>query len=109
MHRLPIDLLKELRALTADEDGAQRWPGPILAQGPRVVSIEAARVARGASLDAAGNSWATLPGESEKGSDDRQPPGLRAERRLARRLPGRDGGARSAAAASPRNTMASRR
>jgi N-carbamoyl-L-amino-acid hydrolase len=65
--QLAIDLLKELRALTADANGAQRvaWTPKWLEarawfqQKLRELPIEH-------HLDAAGNSWTTLPGESPK-------------------------------------------
>jgi N-carbamoyl-L-amino-acid hydrolase len=65
--QVAIDLLKELRALTADENGAQRvaWTAKWLEArawfqeklGPLPVEHH---------LDAAGNSWTTLGGESPK-------------------------------------------
>jgi N-carbamoyl-L-amino-acid hydrolase len=63
--QLAIDLLKELRALTANEDGAQR-----LAWSPTWLKARAWFQARLRELpvehhlDAAGNSWTTLPGAS---------------------------------------------
>ena len=65
--QLAIDLLKELRALTADANGAQRvaWTPKWLEarawfrQKLRELPIEH-------HLDAAGNSWTTLPGDSPK-------------------------------------------
>ena len=65
--QLAIDLLKELRALTADANGAQRvaWTPKWLEarawfqQKLRELPVEH-------HLDAAGNSWTTLPGESPK-------------------------------------------
>jgi N-carbamoyl-L-amino-acid hydrolase len=65
--RLAIDLLKELRALTADENGAQR-----IAWTPKWLEARAwfQRKLRELPvehhLDAAGNSWTTLPGDSPK-------------------------------------------
>ena len=62
-----VDELKELRALTADENGAQRvaWTDVWLkarewfAQKVKELPVEQ-------HLDAAGNSWVTLDGESER-------------------------------------------
>lgn len=63
--QLAIELLKELRSLTEDENGAQRlaWSPTWLKarawfqQKLRALSVEH-------HLDAAGNSWTTLPGAS---------------------------------------------
>ena len=54
--------LKELRALTADDNGAQRvaWTRHV-AQGARVVHVEAGGASgRSIIYDAAGNHWITL-------------------------------------------------
>ncbi len=62
-----IDMLRELRALTADENGAQR-----LAWSPAWLSARAwfqsklRELPVEHHLDAAGNSWTTLAGASEK-------------------------------------------
>ena len=59
--------LKELRALTGDENGAQRvaWTDTWLkARGWFQAKIKSLPVQH--HYDAAGNSWTTLPGESEK-------------------------------------------
>jgi N-carbamoyl-L-amino-acid hydrolase len=61
-----IDLLKELRVLTADENGAQR-----VAWSPTWLKARAWFQSKLRTLpvehhyDAAGNSWSTLPGNSE--------------------------------------------
>jgi N-carbamoyl-L-amino-acid hydrolase len=61
-----IDLLKELRALTSDENGAQR-----VAWSPTWLKARAWFQSKLRTLpiehhyDAAGNSWTTLPGDSE--------------------------------------------
>jgi beta-ureidopropionase / N-carbamoyl-L-amino-acid hydrolase len=62
-----IDLLKELRALTADENGAQRlaWsPTWLKAREWFQAKLRALPVEH--HYDAAGNSWSTLKGKSEK-------------------------------------------
>ena len=59
--------LKELRALTGDENGAQRvaWTGTWLKAREWFVSkLKGLPVEH--HYDAAGNSWTTLPGQSEK-------------------------------------------
>jgi len=62
-----VDLLKELRSLTADEHGAQR-----LAWSPTWLKARSWFQSKLATLpvehhyDAAGNSWSTLTGSSEK-------------------------------------------
>lgn len=59
--------LKELRALTADENGAQRvaWTDTWLkARGWFATKVKELPVEQ--QFDAAGNSWVTLPGASEK-------------------------------------------
>ena len=64
---LAIGLLKELRALTADENGAQRvaWtPMWLKARAWFQEKLQALPIEH--HLDAAGNSWTTLPGESQK-------------------------------------------
>jgi hydantoinase/carbamoylase family amidase len=62
-----IDLLKELRALTADENGAQRlaWT-PTWLKARAWFQSKLSELPIEHHLDAAGNSWTTLPGESEK-------------------------------------------
>jgi len=63
--QLAIDLLKELRALTANEDGAQRvaWtPTWLKARAWFRAELQGLPVEH--HLDAAGNSWTTLPGAS---------------------------------------------
>ena len=59
--------LKELRSLTADERGAQRvawtdtWLGARQWFAKKLAELPVEH-----HYDAAGNNWATLPGESEK-------------------------------------------
>jgi len=62
-----IDLLKELRALTADENGAQRlaWT-PTWLKAREWFQSKLSDLPVEHHLDAAGNSWTTLPGTSEK-------------------------------------------
>lgn len=62
-----IDLLKELRALTADENGAQRlaW-SPVWLKARQWFQSKLRELPVEHHLDAAGNSWATLAGTSEK-------------------------------------------
>jgi N-carbamoyl-L-amino-acid hydrolase len=62
-----IDLLKELRALTADENGAQRlaWT-PTWLKAREWFRSKLSELPVEHHLDAAGNSWTTLPGVSEK-------------------------------------------
>ena len=65
--RRTIADLQELRALTADQHGAQRvaWtPTWLAARAWFQVRLAALPVEH--HLDAAGNSWTTLPGESER-------------------------------------------
>jgi beta-ureidopropionase / N-carbamoyl-L-amino-acid hydrolase len=65
--RHAIELLKELRNLTADENGAQRlaWsPAWLKAREWFQSKLRALRVEH--HYDAAGNSWSTMKGESEK-------------------------------------------
>jgi N-carbamoyl-L-amino-acid hydrolase len=61
-----IDLLKELRALTADENGAQRlaW-NPTWLKAREWFQAKLRELPVEHHLDAAGNSWATLAGASE--------------------------------------------
>jgi hydantoinase/carbamoylase family amidase len=62
-----IGLLKELRALTADENGAQRvaWtPTWLKARAWFQEKLQTLPIEH--HLDAAGNSWTTLPGKSPK-------------------------------------------
>jgi N-carbamoyl-L-amino-acid hydrolase len=62
-----IDLLKELRALTADENGAQRlaW-SPVWLKAREWFQSKLRELPVEHHLDAAGNSWTTLAGASEK-------------------------------------------
>ena len=62
-----IDLLKELRALTADENGAQRlaW-SPTWLKAREWFQSKLREFPIEHHLDAAGNSWTTLRGESDK-------------------------------------------
>lgn len=62
-----IDLLKELRALTADEHGAQRlaW-SPVWLKARTWFQSKLQELPVEHHLDAAGNSWTTLAGSSEK-------------------------------------------
>ncbi len=62
-----IDLLKELRALTADEHGAQRlaW-SPTWLRARTWFQAQLSELPVEHHLDDAGNSWTTLKGESEK-------------------------------------------
>jgi N-carbamoyl-L-amino-acid hydrolase len=62
-----IDLLKELRALTADEKGAQRlaW-SPVWLKAREWFQSKVRALPVEHHLDAAGNSWTTLRGQSEK-------------------------------------------
>ena len=62
-----IDLLKELRALTADENGAQRlaW-SPVWLKARNWFQSKLRELPVEHHLDAAGNSWTTLAGASEK-------------------------------------------
>ena len=62
-----IDLLKELRALTADENGAQRlaW-SPVWLKAREWFQSKLRELPIEHHLDAAGNSWTTLRGESDK-------------------------------------------
>jgi beta-ureidopropionase / N-carbamoyl-L-amino-acid hydrolase len=61
-----IDLLKELRALTADENGAQRlaW-SPMWLKAREWFQAKLRALPVEHHLDAAGNSWTTLAGDSE--------------------------------------------
>jgi beta-ureidopropionase / N-carbamoyl-L-amino-acid hydrolase len=63
--QLAIDLLKELRALTADEHGAQRiaW-SPIWLKAREWFQAKLRELPVEHHLDAAGNSWTTLPGRA---------------------------------------------
>src|SRR6201996_9474857 len=64
---LAIELLKDLRALTADEDGAQRvaWT-PMWLKAREWFQIWLDKLPVKHHLDAAGNSWTTLRGASER-------------------------------------------
>jgi N-carbamoyl-L-amino-acid hydrolase len=68
--QLAIDMLKELRALTADENGAQRiaWtPTWLKAREWFLSKVEELPIEHTIHhWDAAGNSWITLQGQSEK-------------------------------------------
>ncbi len=61
-----IDLLKELRALTADENGAQRlaW-SPVWLRAREWFQARLRELPVEHHLDAAGNSWTTLAGASD--------------------------------------------
>lgn len=61
-----IDLLKELRALTADENGAQRlaW-SPVWLKAREWFQSKLKTLPVEHHLDSAGNSWTTLAGASE--------------------------------------------
>jgi len=61
-----IDLLKELRALTADENGAQRlaW-SPVWLKARTWFQFKLSELPVEHHVDDAGNSWATLPGAAE--------------------------------------------
>jgi hydantoinase/carbamoylase family amidase len=65
-HRV-IANLRELAALTSTSDGAQRvaW-GPVWNTAREWMKTKLAALGLAPSLDAAGNSWVTLPGESDK-------------------------------------------
>jgi N-carbamoyl-L-amino-acid hydrolase len=62
-----IGLLKELRALTADENGAQRlaW-SPMWLKAREWFETKLGELPVEHHYDAAGNSWTTLKGETEK-------------------------------------------
>jgi len=62
-----IDLLKELHAITADENGAQRlaW-SPVWLKARQWFQSKLRELPVEHHLDAAGNSWTTLAGASEK-------------------------------------------
>ena len=62
-----IELLKELRSLTADENGAQRvaWT-PIWLKAREWFQSKLRTLPIEHHLDSAGNSWTTLPGVSDK-------------------------------------------
>jgi N-carbamoyl-L-amino-acid hydrolase len=62
-----VDLLKELRSLTADENGAQRlaW-SPMWLKARIWFQSKLATLPVEHHYDAAGNSWSTLAGRSEK-------------------------------------------
>jgi hydantoinase/carbamoylase family amidase len=62
-----INELKELRSLTADENGAQRVAfTPIWAKARKWLRGKLEAIAAEIHHDAAGNLWATLPGQSDK-------------------------------------------
>src|SRR6266404_1973959 len=59
--------LKDLRSLTADENGAQRVAfTPIWAKARKWLRSKLEEIPAEVHNDAAGNLWATLPGDSEK-------------------------------------------
>ena len=59
--------LRELAALTSDDQGAQRVAWSPVWQRARVWFAEKlAAIGYQAELDAAGNSWVTIPGRSQK-------------------------------------------
>ena len=61
--------LKELRALTGDDDGAQRVAfTPTWVRAREWLKSKMAELPIEARTDAAGNTWYTLPGESEQAS-----------------------------------------
>jgi N-carbamoyl-L-amino-acid hydrolase len=65
--RRTIEELKELRALTSDENGAQRVAfTPIWAKARRWLQGKAKNLGAEVERDEAGNLWMTLRGESEK-------------------------------------------
>ncbi len=102
--------LKELRELTADDNGAQRvaWTDTWLKAREWFQSkIQSLPVEH--HYDAAGNSWTTLAGASEKDADPRRPSGFGSERWLAGWEPGRHRQSRGAASISRTNSEASRR
>jgi N-carbamoyl-L-amino-acid hydrolase len=65
--RAAVDMLKELRALTADENGAQRlaW-SPVWLKARAWFQSQLRELPVENHLDSAGNSWTTLAGASEK-------------------------------------------
>src|ERR1700743_1164276 len=65
--RKTVSDLEQLRALTADDHGAQRiaWT-PTWLKARAWFQDKLAKLPVEHHLDAAGNSWTTLPGESEK-------------------------------------------
>ena len=100
--------LKEFKALTEDEKGAQRvaW-GPVWRTARKWFQDKLQHELQlGTTRDGAGNLWATLPGQVEAQHRHRQPPRLGAGRRLARRLPGRHRRPRGAAAREGRGHAA---
>jgi N-carbamoyl-L-amino-acid hydrolase len=62
-----IDNLRELAARTSTPDGAQRlaW-GPVWRDAREWFNGKLASIGLTPTLDAAGNSWVTMPGESER-------------------------------------------
>ena len=62
-----IDNLRELAARTSTADGAQRlaW-GPVWRDAREWFNGKLASIGLTPTVDAAGNSWATMPGESER-------------------------------------------
>ena len=86
-----VEGLQELRAptgtTTAPNGSRGRTRGSRRASGCARSSTRS--TASTVETDEAGNLWATLPGDSDARADRRRPPGLGAERRLARRLPER--------------------
>ena len=59
--------LRELAALTSDDQGAQRvaW-SPVWQRARAWFAEKLAAIGRQAELDAAGNSWVSVPGRSQK-------------------------------------------
>ena len=76
--------LKELRALTADENGAQRvaWTDTWL-KAREWFADKLTDLPVEHHYDAAGNNWVTLRGDVRKISDHRRPSRFRSQRRLA--------------------------
>ncbi len=91
MLQAAIGMLKELRALTADENGAQRlaW-SPVWLKARAWFQAKLRELPVEHHLDAAGNSWTTLRRRFGSGSDSRQPSRFGSQRRLAGRLPWRN-------------------
>ena len=72
-----VEELKELRALTADEDGAQRvaWT-PMWLKARAWFSTKLKDLPVEHHLDPAGNNWVTLKGQSEKAQNQSVRPGI---------------------------------
>jgi len=62
-----IKNLREFASLTSDANGAQRlaW-GPVWREARQWFNGKLAAIGLTPAIDAAGNSWATLPGESDR-------------------------------------------